>query len=199
MTLGRDELKNISLMDNKQIFRLLPLKQSAWKSFYSIFKMTQMQNFHELLTHWGRVTHICVSKLTIIGSNNGLLPCRCQAIIWTNAGKSLIWPLGTHFGEILIKTHTFPFKKMHLKMPSAKCRPFCLGLNVLICDVRPPLMTEASSLVQWQMTLSRHQDQKGSEAGLVLTRDLNYTCISSKGLELMLHFKFPSNYNFFEI
>ena len=37
------------------------------------------------LTHWGRVTHICVSKLTIIGSDNGLSPDRRQAIIWTNA------------------------------------------------------------------------------------------------------------------
>ena len=27
---------------------------------------------------------------------------------------------------------TFSFKKMHLKMSSAKLRPFCLGLNVLI-------------------------------------------------------------------
>ena len=26
------------------------------------------------LTHWGRVTHICVNKLTIIGSENGLAP-----------------------------------------------------------------------------------------------------------------------------
>ena len=26
------------------------------------------------LTHWGRVTYICVSKLTIIGSDNGLSP-----------------------------------------------------------------------------------------------------------------------------
>ena len=26
------------------------------------------------LTHWGRVTHICVSKLAIIGSDNGLSP-----------------------------------------------------------------------------------------------------------------------------
>ena len=34
-----------------------------------------------LLTHWGRVTHICVSKLTIIGSYNGLSPGRRQAII----------------------------------------------------------------------------------------------------------------------
>ena len=33
------------------------------------------------LSHWGRVTHICVSKLTIIGSDNGLLPGRRQAII----------------------------------------------------------------------------------------------------------------------
>ena len=57
------------------------------------------------LTHWGRVTHICVSKLTIIGSNNGLLPDRRQAI---------------------------SFKKMHLKMSSGKWRPSCLGLNVLM-------------------------------------------------------------------
>ena len=33
------------------------------------------------LTHWGRATHICVSELTIIGSDNGLSPERPQAII----------------------------------------------------------------------------------------------------------------------
>ena len=83
------------------------------------------------LTHWGRVTHICVSRLTIIGSDNGLSPDRRQAIIWTNAGLLLIGPLGTNFSEILIAIHTFSFKKIHLKMSSRKCRPFCLGLNVL--------------------------------------------------------------------
>ena len=51
------------------------------------------------LTHWGRVTYICVSKLTIIGSDNGLSPGRRQAIIWTNAGILLIRPLGTNFNE----------------------------------------------------------------------------------------------------
>ena len=86
------------------------------------------------LTHWGRVMHICVGKLTIIGSDNGLLPGWCQAIIWTNAGILLIWPLGTNFNEILFGFQTFSFKEMHLKMSSAKWRPFCLGLNVLrIC------------------------------------------------------------------
>ena len=34
-----------------------------------------------MLTHWGRVTHICVGNLTTIGSDNGLSPGRRQAII----------------------------------------------------------------------------------------------------------------------
>ena len=37
-----------------------------------------------ILIHRGRVTHICVNKLAIIGSDNGLSPGRRQAIIWTN-------------------------------------------------------------------------------------------------------------------
>ena len=84
-----------------------------------------------MLTHWGRMTHKCVDKLTIIGSDNGLSPWWRQAIIWTNAGILLIWPLATNFNEILIGIHTFSFKKMHLKMSSVEWRPFCLGLNVL--------------------------------------------------------------------
>ena len=76
------------------------------------------------LTHWGRVTHICIGTNTNIGADNGLSPCRRQAIIWTNAGILLIGPLGTNFSEILIGIQTFSFKKMHLKMSSAKWRPF---------------------------------------------------------------------------
>ena len=73
-----------------------------------------------------------VCKLTTIGSDNGLSPWRHQAIIWSNAGIFLIGPLGINFIEILIEIQTFSFKKMHLKMSSAKWRPVCLGLNVLI-------------------------------------------------------------------
>ena len=82
------------------------------------------------LTYWSRVTHICVSKLTIIGSDNGLSPGRRQAIIWTNAGM-LIETLGTNVSEILIKICTFSLKKMILNMSCEKRRPSCLGLNVL--------------------------------------------------------------------
>ena len=77
------------------------------------------------------MTHICVGKLTIIGSDNGLSPGRHQAFIWTNDGILLCGPLGTNFSEILIEIHTFSFKIMHLKMSSGKWQPFCLGLNML--------------------------------------------------------------------
>ena len=75
--------------------------------------------------------HLYVSKLTIIGSDNGLTSCQCQAIIRTNASIMLIGPLGTKFSEILIKIHMFSFKKMHLKMLCAKWQPFCLSLSLL--------------------------------------------------------------------
>ena len=86
---------------------------------------------HAICMHWGRVTHICVGKLTIIGQDNGLSPVRRQAIIWTNAGILLIGPLRTNFSEIVIEIHTFSFKKMHLKMSSGKWQPFCLCFNEL--------------------------------------------------------------------
>ena len=83
------------------------------------------------LTHWGRETPICVSKLTIIGIDNGLSPGRPHAIIWINAGILSIRTLGTNFSEILSEIHSFSFKKIPLKMSSGKWRPFYLGPNVL--------------------------------------------------------------------
>ena len=93
------------------------------------------------------MTHIYVGNLTIIGSDNGLSPDRRQAIIWTNDGILLIGPLGTNFSEILIEILTFSFKKMRLKVSSAKRRPFCLGLNVLKAPNHSVLWLIASTLV----------------------------------------------------
>ena len=98
---------------------ILCMKPPAWSNGLNI------------LTHWGQVTHICVSKLTIIGSDNGLSPARRQTIIWTNDGIWMIGPLRTNFCEILIEVITFLFKKIRLKVSSAKRRPICLGINVL--------------------------------------------------------------------
>ena len=94
--------------------------------------MTDTSSVLNTLAHWGRVTHICINKLTIISSDNGLSPGRRQAIIWTNAEILLIGPSGTNFSENFIGIQTFSFKKMHLKMSSAKWGLFRLGLNELM-------------------------------------------------------------------
>ena len=117
-------LNEISLGNKKFSFTKMRLKTCSAKWWLLCLGLS-------VLTHWGRVTHMCVSELTIIGSDNGLSPGRCQAIIWTNAGILLIGLLGTRFSGILIGIQTFSFKKMHLNMSSAKWRPFCLGLSVI--------------------------------------------------------------------
>ena len=64
------------------------------------------------------MTHICVSNLTIIGSDTGLSPGRRQAIMWINAEIVWIVFLETDFSEILIEIYVVSFMKMHLKMSS---------------------------------------------------------------------------------
>ena len=84
----------------------------------------------KILTHWGRVTHICVSKLTTISLDNGLSPGRRKAIIWTNAGILLTGPLGTNFNEILIDIYIFVLKNA-FENDGRKWQPSCPSLNVL--------------------------------------------------------------------
>ena len=87
--------------------------------------------YFRMLIHWGRMTQICVNKLTVIDSDNGVSPGRRQFMFWTSAGILLIGPLGTNFSEILSKILTFSFKEMRLKMSSATWRPFWLGLSAI--------------------------------------------------------------------
>ena len=57
----------VSRFDYKEIVFILPLWQ--W------------------LTHWARMTHICVSKIVIIVSDNGMSPGRRNIIKWTFRNK----------------------------------------------------------------------------------------------------------------
>ena len=106
------------------------------------------------------MTHICVSRLTITGSDNGLSPGWRQAIIWTNAGMLLIGPLGTNFSDNLIEILAFSFKKMRLKVLSAKWRPFCLHLNVLN-------YLKCSAILQWNIL---------NEAALIYWHEFTNQC-----------------------
>ena len=55
-----------------------------------------------------------------IGSDHGLVPYWHQAITWTSADLLSIGPIGTNLREIWIQILTFSFKKIRLKMLSAK-------------------------------------------------------------------------------
>ena len=77
------------------------------------------------------MTHICVGKLTVIGSDNGLSPGRRQAIIWTSAGILLIGPLGTNFSENSIGIQTLSFKKNPFENVVWETASIRFGLNVL--------------------------------------------------------------------
>ena len=104
--------RNLSKTQGRNIwvFRVI---RSIWNSVgimtIQLTPPVKCQNDTTILTHRGRVTHICVNKLTNIGSDNGLSPDRRQAIIWTKVGKLLLGPLVTNFSEILIENHTFSF------------------------------------------------------------------------------------------
>ena len=80
---------------------------------------TRLLIYHILwLTYWGQVMHICISKLTIIGSDNGLSPGQWQALIWTNAGI------------LFIKSYIFMqenvFENVVCKMPTILSQPQCV-------------------------------------------------------------------------
>ena len=98
---------------------------------HALTNMTQSYYTCAVLTHWGRVMHICVGNLTTIRSDNGLSPGRRQAIIRTKCWNIVNSNLRNKFQWNLKRNSLFSFKKMHLKMSSGKWQPFCLSLNVL--------------------------------------------------------------------
>ena len=90
------------------------------------FRATRCSYTAHVLTHWGRVTYICVSKLTIIGSDNGLSSGRRQAIFWTSnivnwtLTIKLQWNLNRNF---YIFIHENAFENAVWKMAATSSRP----------------------------------------------------------------------------
>ena len=101
------------------------------------------------LTHRGRVTDICVNRLTIIDSDNGLChwsaPSHYLNQCWNNVSSKL----GISSIEIVNEIYTFSLKKMHSKMSSTwfLCLSFdsiyasilfhyCFPSKMLLCTVR---------------------------------------------------------------
>ena len=103
------------------------------------------------MSHWGRVRHICVTKITIIGSDNGLAPIRRQAIIWTNAGIMLFWTLRNKL-QWNFNQNPYIFNQENAFENAVwKMEAICLGLNVLFRQ------TKKTNQCRWSHNLRRWQ------------------------------------------
>ena len=101
------------------------------------------------LGHWSRLTHICVSKQTIICSDNGWSPSH-YLNQWS---KLIIGLLGTNFNEILIEIYTYSFKKMHLKMSSAAILTRSHYVKAVTCSLSRPGFS-----IRWVISWQRCRD-----------------------------------------
>ena len=104
-------------------------------AFISIHEHKRYSFYNILLTHWGRVTHIYVIKLTSIVSDYGLSPGWRQAIIWNNAGILFIWTLGTNFSQWNLIRNSYiviqenAFENVVWKMATILSRTQCVNIS----------------------------------------------------------------------
>ena len=139
----------------RTIILLQQIAIEKWKCVSSALSIERIQQRSvSLLTLWGRVTHICVSKQTIVGSENGLSPGRGQVIIWTCAGLLVIWTFGNklqwNFNKnsyIFIQENAF--ENVVWKMATISSRPQCVKLILIIITF---LQTLISKLMSFTMT-----------------------------------------------
>ena len=109
----------------------MQLRQSD--NWYLIFHWlwVPFSNNASALTHWGRATHICVGKLTIIGSDNGLSPWPVPSDYLNQCWNIVHWTIGNKFQcnvnrnwYIFIKEN--PFENVVWKMSAILSRPQCV-------------------------------------------------------------------------
>ena len=96
-----------------------------------IFQLSLPSQFWNQINSLDRVTHISFSKLTIIGSGNGLSPDRHQVILWIKAGILLMWSFGTDFSEPPNRNSYIFILEDALENVVWKWQSFCVGLNML--------------------------------------------------------------------
>ena len=83
------------------------------------------------------MTHVYVwaNRIFIVSYNGSVSPVQHQAITRTSTCINLlsIEPSGTNFSEIY-SLQTYSWKTILFNISSAKCRPFCSGLCMIILD-----------------------------------------------------------------
>ena len=88
------------------------MEQMGYWLFHSSF---DDYNIMYMCTAWCIYVSVILS---IAGSDNGLTPAWCKAIVWTNDDVWSVGPLRTHFSEIWIKIQQFTSMEMK---PTMSC------------------------------------------------------------------------------
>ena len=98
------------------------------------------------ITHWGRETHTCVGKLTIIASDNGLSPShylnQCWNIVNWTLGNKLQWNFN---GNSYIFIQENALENVVCEMASILSRPQC---------VKPTFAPEGQTELHWLVPIS---------------------------------------------
>ena len=103
------------------------------------------------------MTHICVSKLTTFGSDNGLSPSRHQAIIWTNVAILLIGHLTINFSDYISRNLTIFFLQENAFENVSKMADI---LSLLQCVKQYVMRTKSNGGVSRQ--ICRHANERVS-------------------------------------
>ena len=117
-------VNKITPQKNKQIRKIFAITIETKKAYFSVMHLKYLQNvcvklklgegLMSLLIEARRRMYMYASaNWLIIGSDNGLLPTRYQAIMWPKTGILSMRPSGRHFNEIVFELQQFPLKMQY--------------------------------------------------------------------------------------
>ena len=87
--------KERSRLINSHMYHLFCIIRNQWYFSGTLYILISI--YIITLTHWGRGTHVCASKLTAIGSDNGLSPGRCRCVINIISMRIVNWNLACKY------------------------------------------------------------------------------------------------------
>ena len=120
---------------NSSLYSCDKVKHFIWYIFWQMLHWICLAWINMFLQHMSHLSMTIYVENYHTQFHNGFNelnnPVRRQAIISTDAELLLIGSVGTNFSDFFFEIQLFSWKKIRLKMSSAKWQPFCLGLNVL--------------------------------------------------------------------
>ena len=134
---------------------------SSCFSILSIHQPTPPLPTPQLTNPSPSIIYSSVNRVSI-GSENGLLPFRCQAIIWTNGGILLIGPLGKQFRWNFKRNEIFSLKKCIWKYRLRNGVHFARGRRIKVPEISRDVVSrvERGFLVKTESLIRRETLKK---------------------------------------